>query len=222
VGLLLRRRSRAVAALTLVGCLALATAGSAAAALHKKPCKRIRGCTVKLAPPVGLPFTGPPMPVSHFGVTVNTAPTSTAGTGSQHGTLVTNQLSGQPITCQGYTQRSPTTVAFKLLTAKPLNINYIVTDTLTNTTAQGIQFCLAAPFAFKTLSGAPAAKTRLPDGTPGFVGLLPGCANAPATAPCLISVNTTPDTMDSSTGVDVTLKARVPTRTKGGDPWVGP
>lgn len=160
--------------------------------------------------------------MSQFAVTVTTAPTSTAGTGAKPGTLVTNQLFGQRITCQGYSQRSPITVAFKLLTKTPLNINYIVTDTLTNTTAQGIQFCLAAPFAFKTASGQPAAKTHLPDGTSGFVGLLPSCANAPATAPCLEPVSTRPDTTDSSTGVDVIVRARVPTRTKGGDPWGGP
>ena len=206
----------------LVTCLALAAAPSAVAAVHKKPCKRIRGCTFRLRPSPGIPLTGgPPPPQSQFGVTVKTAPTSTAGTGSQAGTLVTNQLFRQAITCKGYTQRSPTTFAFKLLTATPLNINYVVTDTLTNTTAQGIQFCLAAPFAFKTASGQPAAKTTLPDGTSGFVGLLPSCANAPATAPCLMSVTTAPD-KDSFTGVDVTMEARVPTRTKGGDPWAGP
>jgi hypothetical protein len=216
-----RRAWSRAAAITLASCLALATAGSAAALVHKKPCKRIRGCTVTLPRPV-LPFTGPQGPTSQFAVAVNTAPNSTAGTGAQPGTLVANQLTGQPITCQGYTQRSPTTVAFKLLTKTPLNINYIVTDTVKNTTAQGIEMCLAAPFAFKTLSGKPAAKTHLPDGTPGFVGLLPSCTNAPATAPCLEPVTTTPDVMGSTTGVDVILKARVPTRTKGGDPWAGP
>lgn len=220
--LLRLRHFRAFVGMMLAGCLVLAIAPGALGAIQKKACKRIHGCTIKPVPPVGLPFTGPPQPMSQYAVTVTTAPTSTAGTGAKPGTLVTNQLFGQPITCKGYTQRSATTLAFKLLTKTPLNINYIVTDTVRNTTAQGIQFCLAAPFAFRTRSGQPAAKTRLPDGTPGFVGLLPLCVNTPATAPCVFPPGTIPDATGSSTGVDVVLKARVPTRTKGGDPWAGP
>ena len=214
-------------ALALLAGLALgAMASPALARVQTKACGRIKGCTTVLRPPVLPTATQNPAPVSHFGVVVNTAPTSTLGTASQPGTLVTNQLLGPRITCRGYTQRSDTTLAFMLRTATPLHITYAVTDRLTNTTANGVQLCLAAPFAFKTLSGAPAAATRLPDGTPGHVGLLPGCAKVTATAPCLISVTTVKDP-NSSTGVDVILKARVPSTTKGAttanaDPWIHP
>jgi hypothetical protein len=230
----LTRFVRASATPSLLTCLALAAIALAAAPtpalarVHTKPCARIKGCTAVLRPPVLPTTTQTPTPMSHFGVVVKTAPTSTLGTASKPGTLVFNQLLGNPVSCAGYTPRADTTFAFQLRTATPLHINYVVTDRLTNTTAQGIQACLAAPFTFKTLSGKPAAPTKLPDGTPGFVGVLPACANAPDTAPCLMSVTTVPDTTNSSTGVDVILRARVPSTTKGGattteaDPWIHP
>ncbi len=214
---------RASAAPALLTCLALAVlAAPAIARVQTKACARIGGCRTILRPPVVPTATQTPAPTSHFGVLVKAAPTSTVGTANQPGTLVTNQLLGQRITCPGYSQRSDTTLAFQLRTATPLQITYVVTDRLTNTTAQGVQFCLAAPFAFETLSGKPAARTRLPDGTAGHVGLLPGCAKVRATAPCLISVTTAPDPNNSSTGVDVILRARVPSTTKKADPWAGP
>ena len=106
---------------------------------------------------------------------VTTPPTLTLTTGSQPGKLVTNALLGRRIRCNGYVPRAPATFAFKLLTATPVSITYDITDTITNTTAQGIGFCLAANFRFKTASGTPAPATRLPDGTRGHVGLLPMC-----------------------------------------------
>ncbi|MBV9949170.1 MAG: hypothetical protein JOZ69_20140, partial [Myxococcales bacterium] len=73
---------------------------------------------------------------------------------------------------------------------------------------------------FKTLSGAPAAPTHLPDGTSGHIGLLPGCAKVPDTAPCLVSATPTPDP-NSTTGIDVLARVRVPATTKA-DPWIRP
>jgi len=216
----LTRFVRASATPALLTCLTLGAAASPALArVNTKACARIQGCATVLRSPVAPTSTEKPPPMSHFGVEVKTAPTSTVGTANQAGTLVTNQLAGNRITCAGYTERADTTLAFQLRTTTPLHINFVVTDRLTNTTALGIQFCLAAPIPFKTLSGRPAAPTKLPDGTPGHVGLLPGCDKVPDTAPCLLSVSTEPDPNNSSTGVDVILKARVPTTTKGADPW---
>jgi hypothetical protein len=217
----LTRSARASAAPALLACLALALmAVPALAHVQTKSCTRIGGCTTVLRPPVIVTATQTPRPVSHFGVTVKTAPTSTLGTASQPGKLVTNQLLANEITCKGYTERSDTTLAFMLRTATPLNITYVVTDRLTNTKPDGIHVCLASPLPFKTLSGAPAAPIRLPDGSAGHIGLLPGCAKVPDTAPCLVSATPTPDP-NSSTGVDVLTRVRVPARTKG-DPWIRP
>ena len=111
---------------------------------------------------------------------------------------------------------------FKLLTATPRRITYVIVDRITNTTANGIQFCMAANFAFKTASGAPAAATVVPDGTHGHIGLLPRCAHPTlppglSGRPCVASISSVKD-KNSSTGVDVILRVRVPTQTSG-DPW---
>jgi hypothetical protein len=219
------RTARASATLTVLTVLLLAaTGGLALAAARTKSCATISNCAtvVSSTPPPTATLGGAVPPASRFGVTVRTAPTSTLGTASQPGKLVTNAEFGRHIRCNGYSVRAPATFEFMLLTATPVHITYEITDKLTNTTAQGIQFCLAANFAFKTASGAPARAARLPDGTRGHVGLLPMCSKplppaGVATAPCLEQITTVKDS-NSSTGVDVILKVRVPTTTKG-DPW---
>jgi hypothetical protein len=216
---------RASAALTASTVLVLtATAGLALAAAHTKSCPQISNCAtvVSSTPPPTATLGGAIPPASRFGVSVRTPPTSTATGGSQSGKLVTNALFGRRIRCNGYQLRAPATFAFKLLTSTPAHITYEITDKLTNTTAQGIQFCLAANFAFKTASGAAAPAHRLPDGTQGHIGLLPRCPRplppaGVASSPCVEQITTTKDS-SSSTGVDVTLRVRVPTTTKG-DPW---
>jgi hypothetical protein len=161
-------------------------------------------------------------------VAVATPPTATLRTRHQPGRLLANSERGRRIRCGGYRPKAPTTFEFQLLTATPASITYVITDKITNITAQGVHFCLAASFAFRTLAGARAPAARLPDGTRGHVGLLPPCPTplppaGVATAPCIERVTTVKDA-NSTTGVDVILKVRVPTRTKGGgsaagDPW---
>jgi hypothetical protein len=170
---------------------------------------------------------GAPAPItSQFGIAVKTAPTATLLKRNQPGMLVDKIDAGRQVTCPGYTKRDKVTFSFQLLTATPVKISYLITDRITNTTANGVEFCLAASFRFKTLSGQPAAPTVLPDGTRGHVGLLPMCVNpnlppGAATAPCVQSITTVSDA-SSSTGVDVVVTARVPVVTKGGgDPWGG-
>jgi hypothetical protein len=227
------RTVRASATVTVLTCMMLAaTAGLALGGIRTKNCARISGCATSLSsPPIltAAPPPGgtapPPAPTSRLAVAVKTAPTSSRGAGNQSGRLVEKVDVGRGITCPGYTARDTSTFGFQLLTATPMNITYVITDRIKNTTADGIHFCLAAKFRFKTASGRQAAATRLPDGTRGHLGVLPQCAIPVlppdlATAPCVEQITTTKD-LNSSTGVDVILRVRVPTRTKGGDPWGG-
>lgn len=198
--------------------------------VSSKTCVHINGCNavVSTPPRVISPAPGapapPPSPSSRLGVTVAAAPTATLGAQSQSGQLIEKVDPGRGISCRGYKARDSTTFVFKLLTATPLRITYGIVDRITNTTADGIQFCLAANFAFETASGRPAATTVLPDGTHGHVGLLPRCVNrtlppGASGRPCVARITSVKD-KNSSTGVNVILRVRVPTLTNG-DPWGG-
>ena len=224
-----RLRVAGAAATLLVFMIPAATRASEPGTVSKT-CVQINGCNaiVSTPPRVTAPSPGalapPPPPSSRFGITVAAAPTATAGTQSQSGQLIGKVDSGRGISCRGYRTRDATTFVFKLLTATPLTITYGIVDRITNTTAHGIQFCLAANFAFKTASGRPAATTVLPDGTRGHVGLLPRCVNPtlpPGVSgrPCVARI-TSVKNKNSTTGVDVILRVRVPTETNG-DPWGG-
>jgi hypothetical protein len=176
-----------------------------------------------LPPPQGS-LGAPPPPLAKLAIAVRTAPTSSLTARRQSGRLIAAQQPRQHITCRGYRLRDPTPVNFQLKTATPVNIVYAITERITNTTAKGIHFCLAANFAFRTASGRPARAAKLPDGTPGHIGLLPPCRTplpppGATTAPCVQPITTVKDAQ-SSTGVDVMVRARVPTRTQG-DPWGG-
>jgi hypothetical protein len=217
------------AAATLMICLIPATSAAQSGGVSKN-CAQISGCTaVVLTPPtVGAGGPGvqapPPAPSSRFGLTVATAPTAAPGTQSQSGQLIAKVDVGRGVRCRGYKPRDSTIFVFKLLTATPTRITYAIDDRITNTTADGIQFCLAANFAFRTASGAPAPSTVLPDGTHGHAGLLPRCAHPAlppglAGRPCVARIATVND-KNSTTGVDVILSVRVPTLTPG-DPWGG-
>ncbi len=239
------RRTVGAAALALSACLLLgATATLAHAALNAKTCAHINGCSASASSPPTAFTGGPPVTASHLSVAVATAPRSAAAARNASGTLMTNSETGRGIRCGGYRLRSPTTFQFQLHATGPtsvrptnrtgffkLYITYEITNRISNTTADGVQFCLGADFGFKTLSGRPAPARRLPDGTRGHVGLLPPCPlplppPGRTKAPCLEPVTTAKD-QGSSTGVDVILKARVPTLVgesavlagDSGDPW---
>jgi hypothetical protein len=228
----------------------VATTTLAHAALGTKSCARINGCSASASSPPTAFTGGQPATTSNLTVAVATAPRSTAQARNASGTLMNNARGGRRIRCGGYRLKAPTTFQFQLqataassasaattsvFTSK-LYITYELTDTITNAAPDGIQFCLGADFAFKTLSGRPAPGRRLPDGTRGHVGLLPPCPTplpppGATQAPCLEPVRTVKDKF-SATGVDVVLKARVPTLvavatvrgagdSDGGDPWGG-
>jgi hypothetical protein len=217
--------ARAAAAVALLSCLALVSTGGLALARTKSCAKISTNCaTTVMAVPPPRSTLGPPAPVSHLLVSVKTAPTSALTARRQSGQLIAAPQPRQRIACRGYQLRDPTPVMFQLKTVTPVNIVYAITDRITNTTAPGVHFCLAADFAFKTLSGRPAPAAKLPDGTMGHVGLLPLCPRplpppGATAAPCVQGITTVNDA-NSKTGVDVIVRVRVPTRTKG-DPWGG-
>jgi hypothetical protein len=252
------RRARTILALMtlmLGACLALLANGplaqaAAAPGQATKTCVRINGCSASVSSPPLLATGGPAEPASQVRVAVATAPKSAANARRTKGTLMTKAEPQRAIRCGGYRLKSPSTFQFQLQatgstsstgTSSPggvfrlsIFIVYEITERITNTTADGAQFCLGADFAFKTLSGRRAPARRLPDGTSGHVGLLPPCPQplpppGRTTKPCLEPVTTVKD-QTSATGVDVLLKARIPVEvaaatvrgagdSASGDPW---
>jgi hypothetical protein len=98
-------------------------------------------------------------------------------------------------------------------TAAPVSIVDNVSYTIRNTTAKGIGFCLGAAYDFTTASGGQAPAGTLPNGNPGFIGLLPRCSQSKA--PCIASVSQKRD-RSAKTGFDAVLKIQIP---ENGDPW---
>jgi hypothetical protein len=224
-----KRLARSLTAALVAVCVTLAATSAAALGLtHTKRCAHVSGCTSVLstptlttAPPPGVPEP-PPAPSSRFGITVQRAPTATSGAPPMSGQLIEKVDAGTGIKCPGYAAKDNSTFVFKLVTPTALSITYEIVDRITNTSSDGIQFCLAANFAFNTASGDPAPTAQMPDGTMGHLGLMPHCLHPTlppgvATAPCIEHIGTVPDS-SSNTGVDVVLRVRVPAQA-GGDPW---
>ena len=98
------------------------------------------------------------------------------------GTLQQTLDVGTSLTCAGYQRRDPnwyeanvTPPSSQLDTRATAPLVDDVTYTIKNTTSSGIGFCLGAAFEFTTASGAQAPARALPNGKPGFIGLLPTC-----------------------------------------------
>jgi hypothetical protein len=89
------------------------------------------------------------------------------------------------------------------------NISYKIR----NATAKGIGFCLGASYDFTTAAGSQAAAGQLPNGNPGFIGMLPRCSQSKP--PCIAGVKQTPDHA-AKVGFDVNMKIQIP---ETGDPW---
>jgi hypothetical protein len=150
-------------------------------------------------------------PVSEF--TVTAIPSS--GNPST-GTLSESLDVGTPLQCPGYTAEDSNWFGFFLTTADRRKlITYTVRPTGQGPGLVGsTQFCFGASAEFTTSSGPPAGAGTLPDGSSGFIGLLPTC---PAGGPCISSRGTTPDP-SSPTGFDIVLTAEIPA-SFAGDPW---
>jgi hypothetical protein len=138
------------------------------------------------------------------------------------GTLNQTVNVGNRLRCGGYRFRDPnwydsvvTPPSTSPPTAAPTPIVDSVTYTIRNAGMNGIGFCLGAAYDFPTRSGALAPARTLPTGNPGFVGLLPMCANA--APPCIASITQQPDAK-ANTGYDAVMAIQIP---ESGDPWGG-
>jgi len=222
--------------LGVAGCAAVlatatASAASSSGAGTSKKCGGGSLCATSLKstpPPVvgggpGAP-PPPPAPASTFRVTAKSAAPATQriSGGSQ---MIETLNTGRRLICQGYHRRDASWFQFMLQTKTSMHINYLITDSIVNTTTSRIHFCLGAPYEFRTFSGKPARLATLPDGTKGFTGLLPMCNALPPSKtgkprPCIVSIGIV-DNPKSSTHVNAVLRLQIPAVTKGGDPWGG-
>lgn len=153
-------------------------------------------------------------PNSNFQITANPDPTM-----PNSGTLSVSPNVGAPLQCTGYTPQDANWWEFVMSSAnRSKTIVYTLkTPHLTSTptaTVNDTQFCFGAPSVFTTRSGAPAAAGTLPDGSSGFIGLLPNC---PASGPCIVSRQSVPD-VSSPTGFDIVVTVNIP-EALAGDPW---
>jgi hypothetical protein len=144
---------------------------------------------------------------------------------TDQGTLTesVNPQHGAQLNCAGYTSADPNTYEFYVS-----SINRSKTGTLTirqpaiplSGTITAIlgtqQLCFGATYGFLTSSGAPASAGTLPDGTPGFIGLLPNCGAAGAT----VCVQSRSSKLDASSpiGFDIVVTFFVP-EGQSGDPY---
>jgi hypothetical protein len=134
------------------------------------------------------------------------------------GTLNETVNVGKRLSCAGYKLRDSNWYDSLVTGAQPSPagtppITDQITYTITNAHSDGIGFCLGATYDFTTASGSLAPKATLPSGAPGFVGLLPMCADSKP--PCISSINESSDDSVKS-GVDTTLSVLIPEQ---GDPW---
>jgi hypothetical protein len=127
---------------------------------------------------------------------------------------------GRKLVCPGYTRRDKSWFEFELTAKTRFGVIYEVTDTIHNVPAKGLRFCAGLGYRFKTFSGRPARRAKLPDGTLGFVGLLPACTEedspgeAVASGPCVSSI----DEVKRSGKVTTTIHALIPAKAQT-DPW---
>jgi len=130
------------------------------------------------------------------------------------GTLSESVNVGTPLQCPGYIQEDPNSWEFSMTSVNRSKtiVNTIKVpllplsgplDAILNAT----QACFGAVTEFTTKSGAPAAPATLPDGTPGFIGLLPDCTGAHG--PCVVSRKSILD-LSSGIGFDIVMTVYIP------------
>lgn len=153
--------------------------------------------------------------------TSSSTPTSTltvnAPPNAGGNTLTISVDEGTQLTCGAYGSQDPNWYAFTASSTGEKTVTYqVVPSSAEHRVLAGFQFCLGAPYEFTTRSGVPAAPGTLPDGSSGYIGLLPNCPVSPA-APCIASRTSVPDS-GSPTGFDAILKVRFPAGLPG-DPY---
>ncbi len=135
-----------------------------------------------------------------------------------------NANNGAKLVCAGYTSADTNTYQ----TLSTANRSKVITTTirtpaipLSGTPGQILerqQICFGAPYRFLTAAGAPASPGVLPDGSAGYIGLLPNCTASPA-GPCHNRVQDTTVTDPSSPlGFDIVLVLDIPAGLPG-DPF---
>jgi hypothetical protein len=154
---------------------------------------------------------------SQMSVTANPDTTQT-----NDGTLAESINVGAPLQCSGYAQEDPNWYEFLMSSAnRTKTLDYIIKqpaiplEGTVNAILSLTQFCLEAPYEFTTSAGTPAAPTTLPDGTSGFVGLLPTCGSG-GSPPCIASKSSQLD-LNNALGFDIVLQIDLP-EGRAGDP----
>jgi hypothetical protein len=118
-------------------------------------------------------------PVSNLGISADPAA----------GTITESVDAGSPLSCAapqngGYTGFDTNWFQFTETGTVQKTLSYELFG-LTSQQIGSVQMCFGAPYEFTTNNGSQAAPGTLPDGTSGFVGLLPGCG---AVEPCIQSI----------------------------------
>ena len=136
--------------------------------------------------------------------------TATPDTSQQNaGFLEESVNSGTPLQCSGYTQEDPNWWQFFMSNVnRSKTLHNVITNPIlplgVNTIPAVLgqtKYCYDAPYEFTTSSGTPAP----PDGSGGFIGLLPSC---PAAGPCMSK--TTQLDLNNGLGFDVVINVSVP------------
>jgi hypothetical protein len=136
--------------------------------------------------------------------------TATPDTSQQNaGFLEESVNSGTPLQCAGYTQEDPNWWQFFMSNVnRSKTLRNVVTNPIlplgvnTIPAVLGLtKYCYDAPYEFTTSAGTPAP----PDGSGGFIGLLPNC---PAAGPCMSK--TAQLDLRNGLGFDVVITVSVP------------
>jgi hypothetical protein len=134
-----------------------------------------------------------------------------------------NANAGAMLACSGYTSIDPNTYE----TDTTFSASEVITTTIVppanltgnaNQILKSQQICFGATISFPTPTGTAAAR-QLPDGTSGFIGLLPNCPSKNITSPCINrQLDTTVPDPHHKLGYDIVLVIDVPPPFSQ-DPW---
>jgi hypothetical protein len=165
------------------------------------------------------------MPCGQGGVACHTSlvtsnSTYAVSSDATSGTLNQTVNVGNDLRCGPYRFRDPNwydSVVSPPTTAPPTTGAAPIVDTvrytIRNAKAKGAGFCLGVGYQFTTASGAAARPGTLPTGSPGFIGLLPGCSTSKP--PCIESITQQADAA-AKVGFDALMTILIP---ETGDPW---
>ncbi len=133
-----------------------------------------------------------------------------ASSGSGGATLTESVNVGSALQCSAYKAIDPSWYGFSTSTTnRSKSLVYTVAGKF-----PALLFCFGAPYDFLTVLGTKAPAHALPDGSPGYVGLLAFCVGSYA-GPC---VSSEAISGSLSTGFKTTLKVQIPAGLAG-DPW---